>query len=159
MIIFRIGHKNYVTTLTASGAAGRWAAAGRPVIYCAENIPLAFLENMVRRQGVGFNQDFKIAFIHVPDDLLISSIEERVLDPDWRDPYDYSHCQPLGNEWFDQLRMPLLKVPSAVMPESSNYVINTLHPDFRKLKIVAITDLVPDPRIEDILKKYPNSSL
>jgi len=53
--------------------------------------------------------------------------------------------------------MPLLKVPSAVMPESCNYVINTLHPDFRQLKIIAITDLVPDPRIEDILKKYPNS--
>jgi RES domain-containing protein len=155
MVIFRIGHRNYVNSLNASGANGRWAAAGRPVIYCAENIPLAFLENMVRRQGVGFNHDFKIACIHIPDDLLISSVEERDLDPDWRDPYDYSHCQPLGNQWFDNLRMPLLKVPSAVMPESYNYVINTLHPDFRKISILAVTDLVPDARIEDILKKYP----
>lgn len=155
MVVFRIGHKNYATTLHASGVNGRWAAAGRPVIYCAENIPLAFLENMVRRQGVGFNHDFKIVCIEIPDDLLISRVEERDLDPDWRDPYDYSHCQPLGNQWFDHLRMPLLKVPSAVMPESYNFVINTLHPDFKKIQIVAITELIPDARIEDILKKYP----
>lgn len=158
MIVFRIGHKNYATSLIASGANGRWVAAGRPVIYCAENIPLAFLENMVRRQGVGFNLDFKIVCIEIPDDLLISTFTESNLDPDWRDPYDYSHCQPLGNKWFDDLRFPVLKVPSAVMPESFNYVINTLHPDFKRIKLVAITELVPDARIEDILKKYPSSN-
>jgi len=155
MVVFRIGHKNYATSLTASGVNGRWAATGRPVIYCAENIPLAFLENMVRRQGVGFNHDFKIVCIDIPEDLLISTVEELDLDPDWRDPYNYSHCQPIGNQWFDDLRIPVLKVPSAVMPESFNFVINTLHPDFKYIKMIAVTDLVPDARIEDILKKYP----
>lgn len=158
MIVFRIGHKNYATTLIASGANGRWASAGRPVLYCAENIPLAFLENMVRRQGVGFNHDFKIVFVDIPDDLLISYVEERNLDPEWRNAYDYQYCQPIGNKWFDDLRMPVLKVPSAVMPESNNYVINTLHPDFKKIKIVAVTELMPDARIEDLLKKYPAGS-
>jgi RES domain-containing protein len=157
MIAFRIGHKNYVSELIASGANGRWCAAGKRVIYCAENIPLAFLENMVRRQGVGFNDDFKIAFIEIPDDLLISSFSESNLDPDWRDPYDYSHCQPIGNKWFEDLRFPILKVPSAVMPECYNYVINTTHPDFKRIKIVAVTGMVPDVRIEDLLKKYPAS--
>jgi len=156
MIAFRIGHRNYVAQLTASGANGRWASAGKPVIYCAENIPLAFLENMVRRQGVGFNHDFRIACIEIPDDLMMSTISESDLDPDWRDPYDYSHCQPLGNKWFDDFRMPVLKVPSAVMPESFNYVINTRHPEFKRIKLIAVTDLVPDIRIEDILKKYPS---
>lgn len=157
MIIFRIGYKKYVGSLIASGVNGRWASAGKRVIYGAENVPLAFLENMVRRQGVGFNDDFKIACIEIPDDLLISAIDVRSLDPDWRDPYDYSHCQPLGNKWFDDMRMPVLKVPSAVMPESFNYVINTIHPDFKHIKLIAVTDLVPDVRIEDILKKYPVS--
>lgn len=158
MIVYRIGHINYVTTLTASGANGRWASAGRPVIYCAENVPLAFLENMVRRQGVGFNRDFKIACIEIPEDLLISTVQERELDPDWRDPYNYSYCQPIGNEWFDKLRIPVLKVPSAVMPESYNYVINTLHPDFKRISMLTVTDLIPDIRIEDILKKYPSAT-
>lgn len=157
MIVFRVGHKRYATSLTASGVNGRWASAGRPVIYCAEDISLAFLENMVRRQGVGFNDDFRIACISIPDDLAIASIMDKDLDPEWRDPYDYSHCQPLGNNWFDELRVPVLKVPSAVLPQSYNYVLNTHHPDFSKIQIIEITNLVPDIRIEDILKKYPSN--
>ncbi|WP_442587878.1 RES family NAD+ phosphorylase [Pedobacter sp. AW31-3R] len=154
MIVFRIGHKNYAATLTSSGVNGRWASAGKHVIYCAENIALAFLENMVRRQGVGFNRDFKTVFIEIPDDMAIQTIELDTLDPDWRHPYDYSHCQPQGNQWYDDMRIPILKVPSAILPGSFNYVINTLHPDFKQLHILAVTDLVPDERIEDILKKY-----
>ena len=155
MIVFRIGHQNYVSSLFASGVNGRWAAAGKRVIYCAENIPLAFLENMVRRQGVGFNQDFKIACISIPDELLISTVDAATLDPGWRSAYDYSHCQPRGNKWYDDMQVPVLKVPSAVMPECANFVINTQHPDFKQISIVAVTALIPDARIEDILKKYP----
>lgn len=154
MIVFRIGHKNYASTLTSSGVNGRWASAGKHVIYCAENIALAFLENMVRRQGVGFNKDFKTVFIEIPDDLAIQRIDPDTLDPDWRDPYNYTHCQPQGNKWYEDMRMPILKVPSAILPGSFNYVINTLHPDFKQIQIVAVTDLIPDARIEDILKHY-----
>ena len=153
MIAFRIGHKNYAATLVASGVNGRWASAGKHVIYCAENIPLAFLESMIRRQGVGFNDDFKTVFIDIPDDLHIEVLDENTLDPDWRNAYNYSHCQPAGNKWFDDMRVPVLKVPSAVMPGCYNYVINTLHPDFKHIKIIAVTALVPDNRIEEILKK------
>lgn len=153
MIVFRIGHKDYAATLSASGVNSRWVSAGKHVIYCAENVPLAFLESMIRRQGVGFNDDFKTVCIAIPDDLVILSVDEQALDPDWRHPYDYSHCQPHGNKWFDDMRVPVLRVPSAVMPGSYNYVINTLHPDFKQIRIIAVTSLVPDERIEDILKK------
>jgi hypothetical protein len=46
------------------------------------------------------------------------------------------------------------KSTSAVMPEAFNYVINTMHPDYKQLELVGTTSLIPDPRIEDILKKY-----
>jgi len=154
MLVFRIGHKNYATSLSASGVAGRWASAGKKVIYAAESIPLALLENMVRRQGVGFNQDFKIVVIEIPDDISITTISVQKLKPGWRDFRDYSICQPLGNKWFDEQETCLLKVPSAVIPESANYVINALHPDFLRIKIIQVSDLVPDERIEDLLKHY-----
>ncbi len=48
----------------------------------------------------------------------------------------------------------ILKVPSAVLPEAFNYVINSEFPDFGLIKLIEATDLVPDDRIEDILKKY-----
>jgi RES domain-containing protein len=154
MLVYRITHKNYSTVLYASGIKGRWNGAGNKVIYCAESIPLAFLENMVRRQGVGFNNDFKIMIIEIPETLSITSIAVSDLKEGWRDFRDYSFCQPIGDEWYKEGKTAVLKVPSAVLPECFNYVLNSEHTDYKKIKLTDTTDLVPDKRIEDILKKY-----
>jgi RES domain-containing protein len=47
-----------------------------------------------------------------------------------------------------------LRVPSAVLPQSYNYVINTLHADYAQVKLLEVTKLMPDPRIEELLKRY-----
>ena len=154
MLVYRITHKNFSKELYASGNRGRWNAEGKRVIYCAESIALAFLENMVRRQGVGFNDDFKIMIIEVPDHLKITSISTISLEEGWRNFKDFSKCQLWGNQWYDQSHSVLLKVPSAVLPEAFNYVINTTHQGYKEIKLVDTTDLVPDERIEEILKKY-----
>jgi hypothetical protein len=59
MLVYRITHKIYGKQLFASGLEGRRNSDGKKVIYAAGSIALAFLENMIRRQGVGFNSDFK----------------------------------------------------------------------------------------------------
>jgi len=133
MLVYRITHKNYSAKLFASALKGRWNGAGKKVIYCAESIPLAFLENMVRRQGAGFNNDFKIMIVEIPDDLTITSIEVDELQDGWRDFKDYSLCQPLGDKWYNESKTPLLKVPSAVLQECFNYVINSEHADYKKI--------------------------
>ena len=153
MLAYRITHKSFSKKLIAPGFAGRWNGTGRKVIYCAESIALAFLENMIRRQGVGFNEDFKTVILQIPDELKIQKVNPGDLPAGWRKFSDYSKCQPIGNEWFDEGTFPILKVPSAVLPESFNYVINAMHPDCKKIKIIRITDLIPDERIEDLLKK------
>lgn len=154
MLVYRIVHKKYSKYLFASGMEGRWNAEGNKVIYCAESIALAFLENMIRRQGVGFNNDFKIMIIQVPDDIIISIINDKELKSGWRDSDNYFQCQQLGNEWYEEGKTLLLKVPSAVLPEEFNFVINAIHADYRKVKLVKVANLVPDKRIEEILKKY-----
>ena len=155
MLVYRIVHKTYSTGLYASGLKGRWNSAGKKVIYTAESIPLAFLENMVRRQGVGFNKDFKIMIIEIPDSIIISSINLSDLEDGWRDIKDYSKCQLFGDKWYDEGKAMVLKVPSAVLPEAFNYVINSEFSDYGMIKLITTTDLIPDERIEDILKKYP----
>ena len=157
MLAYRITLKKYSTSLFAPGLAGRWNGNGRKVIYCAESIALAFLENMIRRQGVGFNDDFRTMILEIPDDLKIQTISADDLPPSWRTFTDYSQCQPFGDRWYDESTYPILKVPSAVLPDSSNYVINFLHPDFKKIKLAKVTDLIPDQRIEELLKKYKAS--
>ena len=158
MLAYRITHKLYSSKLFASGLAGRWNGNGRKVIYCAESIALAFLENMVRRQGVGFNDDFMTMILDIPDDLGVQTVTPKQLPAGWRSITDYSKCQPIGNAWYDGGAVPLLKVPSAVLPESSNLVINSLHSDFKKIKLVKTADLIPDERIEELLKKYTSVS-
>jgi RES domain-containing protein len=149
MLVYRITHKNFSKNLIASGAAGRWNSEGKKVIYAAESIALAFLENMVRRQGVGFNRDFKIVVIEIPDDINLSTITTNDLKAGWRNFKDYSRCQPLGDEWYRQAATAVLRVPSAGLTESNNFVINILHSDYvaNKIKMIGITDLLPDERI------------
>jgi RES domain-containing protein len=154
MLLYRIVHKSFSKNLFASGMKGRWNSAGNRVIYTAESIPLAFLENMVRRQGVGFNDDFQIMFIHIPEPVTLEIIDLPKLPDGWRDPNDYAACQALGDAWYFRRENLILRVPSAVMPECSNMVINTQHPDYEKVTLAGVTNLVPDGRIEDILKKY-----
>lgn len=150
MLVFRIVNKKY-KALVPSGAEGRWNSAGNKVIYAAESIPLAFLESMIRRQGVGFADNFKILFIDMPDKAG-TEVSPQDLAADWRT--NDSACRLLGDKWYKEAKALVLKVPSAVLPFSYNYVLNLQLPSSSKLKVIAVTDLMPDPRIEEILKKY-----
>jgi RES domain-containing protein len=155
MLVYRIVHKSFSTSLFAPGVSGRWNGPGRKVIYTAESIPLAFMENMIRRKGTGFNDEFRIMIIGIPDTLAITALDPGTLAPGWRDFFDYSICQAIGNDWYDKGVTPVLKVPSAVLATNFNFVINSLHPDFKSIRLMDTTHLVPDERIENILKKYP----
>ena len=151
MIVFRIVHKSFSQSLVGSGQPGRWNKCGQKVIYAAESIALAFLESMVRRQGVGFNEDFKIMFLEIPKDLSIITIDPVSLSPGWDDIRNHAVSQEQASSCYLSLESPVLRVPSVVLPHSFNFVINTAHKDFKKIKIIDITPLVPDPRIETIL--------
>jgi RES domain-containing protein len=154
MLLYRIVHKKFSSVLFASGMEGRWNSEVNKVLYCAESIALAFLENMIRRQGVGFNDDFKIIVIEIPDKTEITILNTDDLKSGWRDHNNYSECQEHGNQWYNENKTLLLKVPSAVLPQSFNFVINTSHTDYKKIKLVGVSDLIPDKKIEEILKKY-----
>lgn len=152
MFVYRIVLKEYAKSLEAPGIAGRWNTRGSKVIYAAESIPVAFMENMIRRKGIGFNDQFAIMAIEVHDSLKITEIDPVKLPDGWRDYNDYSICQSLGSEWYEKSVTPVLKVPSAVLITNFNYVLNATHPDFAKIKIVHVSPLIPDERIEAILK-------
>ena len=153
MLLYRIVHRNY-THLIPSGLEGRWNSAGNKIIYAAESIPLAFLETLIRRQGIGFSDQFRILFIELPDKASISAVDEKDLDPNWRESVPI--CHAAGDMWYRVGRSLLLKVPSSVMPYNYNYLINMQHPDSKLVKLKAITALMPDQRIEDILKGFSN---
>lgn len=152
MLAYRIALKPFSQALVAPGFAGRWNSEGRRVIYCADSIALAFLESMIRRQGVGFNNNFAIMVIDIPDTLKTDTIEAASLPKDWRDFRNYEPCQQRGNQWYDAMSTAVLRVPSAVLPLQFNFVLNALHPDFKKIRLAHTSALLPDERIEALLK-------
>lgn len=154
MIIFRITLKRYAHELFAPGVSGRWNSDGRKVIYAASSVSLAIMENLVRRNGYGFNSDFAIMFIEVPDHINITTYTPEKLPPGWDDPGSYAASQPIGDAWYDAMKTPVLQIPSAVVTQEYNYVLNSLHPDYKHIKLTAVTKFVPDERIEAILKKH-----
>jgi RES domain-containing protein len=152
-LVFRILHKKYGDPLFCPGIEGRWNSAGKKVLYCSESIPLAFMESMIRRQGVGFNDDFLIAAIEIPDSAVIKTVTAADLQKGWDSPHDYTRCQLLADPWYDHRESLILKVPSAALSLCSNYIFNSQHPEFSKVKLAGIAPLMPDPRIDEILKQ------
>src|SRR5687768_11019256 len=118
MLAYRIVHKLYGKSLIASGLPGRWNQAGNKVVYCSESVALAMLENMIRRQGVGFNNDFCTMVLEIPDGMKFQTVKVSGLEAGWRNIRDYSKCQTIGNTWYNEKVYPVLKVPSAVLPDS-----------------------------------------
>lgn len=88
----------------------------------------------------------------IPDQLKIQVVSTSDLPKGWRDFSSYKNCQPIGDKWYDDGNFPGLKVPSAVLPDSINYVLNAMHEDFQLVTILNVTDLIPDQGIEDLLK-------
>src|SRR5690606_34952693 len=156
MLVYRIAHKKYADSLFASGLEGRWNSEGKKVLYTAESISLAYPETMNYRKGMGYNDDFRIMIIKLPqtDFSMVSSAE---LPSDWRDFRNYHECQKIGDRWFDDTKNLGLKVPSAVVPENYNVIINTLHQDYKKVELIEVLPFHPDERLEKIIKKYDNN--
>lgn len=153
MLVYRIVHKKYADTLFASGLQGRWNSEGKKVLYTSESIALAYLENMAYRRGFGFNGDFRIMLIEIPSTIPFLQIKQVDLPVNWRSFRNYEACQRIGDKWFDESDYLYMQVPSAVVPENNNIVINTLHRDCRKVKLIEVMDFHPDNRLEAILKQ------
>jgi RES domain-containing protein len=71
--------------------------------------------------------------IDVPENLFITELDERDLDPDWRKRPELSRA--MGDKWLEESASALLSVPSAIVPHTQNYLINPIHRDTKKIKI------------------------
>lgn len=148
MEVFRITLARYSDSLVASGRPARWNSKGRAAIYAAESRSLACLENLVHRSGAGLDEDFRVMVISWPSSLRAESVDKGSLPTDWRSLADLSPCQRIGDEWLSSQRTVILRVPSVIIPDEWNVVINPLHPDFRKVKVKDVQPFMFDPRVK-----------
>lgn len=148
MRVFRITHKKWGGTLRPSGIEARWNSSGNFVIYTAESRSLACLENIVHRSGEGLDSLFCIMTIELPAELKISTSEAAAIPGFGKNTNDLMKAtRAKGDEWYHSGKTPVLRVPSILIPQEYNYILNTMHPDFIKVKLISTEDFFFDRRI------------
>lgn len=78
--------------------------------------------------------DYRIVEISLPDEITVkTSVTDFKLPDRWPDPSTQDLTAAYGTAWANSLETPILRVPSAAIRSEYNYVLNPMHPDFRKL--------------------------
>lgn len=146
MVVYRITSAKYANQLTASGRAGRWNLTDQYVLYASSSRSLATLEMLVNRSNLHPKVDYKVMLLSVPDQF--DAYEVTDLPENWRSLAAYSRLQGLGSFWYNHGDTALLRIPSAMIPQEHNYLINTKHADFKKAKISGVEDYFWDERLK-----------
>jgi RES domain-containing protein len=148
MLVYRIALAKYSGKLIASGRAARWNPNDVAVIYTASSRSLACLENVVHRNQLGRTMAFNIMTIKVPDDISIQHVKTADLPAGWQDFNHMKFTQDIGEKWIAENKTAVLAVPSSIIDEEVNYLINPHHDDFKKIKLVNTSPFVFDHRIK-----------
>ena len=147
MVVFRITTERWAGVLTSSGYPARWNSKGTHIIYTASSRALACLENLVHRSGEGLNHQFRITEIYIPDRISTQKISSQNLPDGWYQIDNYHHCQKIGDQWTEKADSLLLEVPSSIIRDESNILINPQHPEFSKTMVQKITPFDFDKRL------------
>jgi RES domain-containing protein len=148
MVVYRITLARWAESLTGSGYPARWNPKGYHVVYSAGSRALACLENLVHRSGEGLNAGFKITTVHIPDAVSADEILLDELPPGWHTAEGYPVCQEIGRTWLEEERSCVVKVPSSIIHDEWNLLINPKHPDFENVSIKNVRDFSFDQRLQ-----------
>ena len=140
--------EGYQDNLSAPGVPGRWNSTGKMVIYASESRSLSCLENIVHRSTEGLIRNFFILVLEIPDRIQTKTLKSDLLPDNWNFPYNYQPCQRIGDEWIISNQSCLLKVPSAIIHQEFNFLININHPDFESIRITEEEKFLFDPRLK-----------
>jgi len=92
--------------------------------------------------------DFVLTEITIPDEVAVLSIEGSMLPDGWADATSFSATQQIGADWVSEGRYGVLSVPSSVVREERNYVLNPKHPAFSRIRFSHPTPFRFDPRLK-----------
>ncbi|MFT3702414.1 MAG: RES family NAD+ phosphorylase [Agriterribacter sp.] len=135
--VFRISKCQYVDDLRGTGAAnfsGRWHSKGTYILYTAATPSLALLESVVHIASIPV-ADYCMICLEIPDDK-IAVISTDQLPVNWFANPAPAALGMIGDNFIRKNEHFALQLPSAVMPEENNILINPNHKDFNKVKIV-----------------------
>ena len=148
MKLYRICHANYKDDISGNGAklyGSRWNSQGTAMLYTSENASLGALEMLVHLNFTEVPIAFYLLTLWLPDTTSVTSLQVNKLKTNWRSDDQYTAF--MGDEFIRLKENLCLKVPSAVVQEESNFLINPLHADFKKVRIESAKPFVFDNRL------------
>jgi RES domain-containing protein len=128
-------------------ADSRWTSRGRPVVYAAGSISLALLEFTVHHRRRDWIPSSVLVKADIPDAASLETVSIKKLPEDWRAAEPPPELRRIGDDWLERGETLLLRVPSAIVPEECNFLINPSHPEFHQVLVRPPTDYIIDGRL------------
>lgn len=154
VLIWRIGiETNIFSADDSSGegarlTGGRWNRVGTPLVYSSSSIALACLETIVHLNGGDLPLNRYLVSLEVPDSLWKTAT---ILKPEKYMGWDAIPAGitslDVGNKWAIGKKSTLLLVPSVIIPEEQNILINPAHPEAAKIRIKKLRRWTYDARL------------
>jgi RES domain-containing protein len=152
MEVFRITKTKFIDDLGGTGArlhGGRWNSVGVSVLYTASLRSLAMLEALAYTP-FSLLYDCSLATLVIPDTAAMLLLQPADLPAYWdRHPAPASTAV-FGDQFLKENKYLLIGVPSAILPEEYNYLINPLHSQINEITISHQRPLVFSSRFENV---------
>lgn len=158
MKVFRIERAQYLQdTLLGKGAAStegyRWNGLYTSLVYTAESRALATLEvSMHLDLSEDLPTDRHYVEIEIPDNIQVLVLKSEDLPDGWSSKPPILETQFIGDDFVKGKGAAVLKVPSSIIHQEFNYLINPHHPDAAKIKVVSTTPFLFDDRLQQTKK-------
>jgi RES domain-containing protein len=149
--LWRVTRKTHAEQpLTGEGArrfGGRWNHVGTPVVYTSGTLSLAVLEYLVNLPISDLPDDLVSIELRVPNDLPRTEIATDELPNNWRTFPAIEELKNLGTEWVREGKTPILTVPSVVIPNELNYLVNPAHEGAKQIEVASVEAFALDVRL------------
>lgn len=149
MIVYRIARKAHIALDGVGGlyGPGRWHKKGNLVIYTSEHASLAAWEKIVHVASVeNLPDDLLMIKIEIPDSAVIQEIPQKVFVKGWDGFPFVNETVEYGTTFLKAKKHLALRVPSAIIPDEYNIILNPLHPDIHRCQIISIKPFAFDRR-------------
>jgi len=147
MFLWRISNHRTLDGRGGLETSARWHTQGRPIVYLAESVAGALLEVLVHLElsPIRLPKSYRLLKVEGPDELSMRELSTNDLSEHWT--RDENETRTLGDEWLASKSTVLLRVPSAVAPETFNLLLNSAHEEARQLRIVSHREYPWDLRL------------
>jgi RES domain-containing protein len=116
-------------------AAGRWNSRGTRAVYLSGSLSLAALEMLVYAGRAALTMPLVFFRVEFPDDVDVETAALEKLPSNWRQQPPPESTRRFGSEWIARGTAVGLRLPSIMVPEEWNILLNPAHPEFAKLRI------------------------